>query len=71
MLTVETQERRQYSRYCVFTVTFEHISHLFLVIQIVTFEQENVSLVSSIFDCLLEHVFINMDFITIECQKYF
>ena len=36
-LTIKTPERRQWRRSGVFTVNFEHISHLVLVILLLTF----------------------------------
>ena len=42
-LTAKTLERHQRRRSSVFTVNFEHISHLFPSVSIVEFEQVNVS----------------------------
>ena len=46
-LTIKTPERRQLGRSSVFIVNFKHISHLFLVFRLLTFEQVNVSWVVS------------------------
>ena len=47
-LTIETQKRRQWRRYGIFSVNFEHISHLFLV-----FDQVNVG--TELVHCLTKH----------------
>ena len=41
-LTIKTPERRQWCRSGVFIVKFEHISHLFLVLLLLTLKQVNV-----------------------------
>ena len=43
MLTIKTPKRRQWRRFSVFTVNFEHILLLFLLFFIVHFEQVNIS----------------------------
>ena len=47
-LTTKTAERRQWPRSSAFIVNFEHISHLFLLLSIVDFQQVNVSWVREI-----------------------
>ena len=52
-LTIKTPKRRHWRRFGVFTVNFEHISHLCSSVSIVNFEHVNAGWkISGFFQCL-------------------